>query len=704
MKKKILSIIICTAMLSAAAVPCFADSVVSSSDTLVSAAALESVITAVKSKITIPEDLKKFTSSSNDDTVSRYYTLTWTSEDGGRSLSVSTDDKGNITNYVNRCDDNDNYSALFTKEEAFVEALAFLNQIAPERAAELEYNAVLSSGYVSNGYSIYFDRMHDGVKVNRNSASVSVLKNDTGEFFIRSANISWDDTADFESAGNMISSEEIKSDFAEKYPMQLHYRKPFGMFSSKYEQPVILEYYIPDGIGYLNAQTGDIVIESTDIPRNESLSAGGSSGSSSDMNTESEKQALTPEELEEISNIANLISAEELEKNLKSITEFAIPNEAVLSSNSTYKTKDGDYQRRITLDFEDEDYSSSYSATYNAQSGELLSYNAPYRYSDSNDEKLSLDQYNAVKNTLDAFLGKINSEKLSQCAEIDYSEYQDYMYRIYADATRLVNGVPYDNNSISAAINKNGVVTRYNVTWDKDVSSFPKASEAISADQAYSTLTAAYAPELAYVKSNGKYILCYTIPAPSVYVDYKGEIIDYSGKPYAVDRIIGNYNDISGHWAQATIDLLADYNIGFTGGQFIPDAAITQADFLSFAAGACISQSYAYMSDEELYKFLIASGTLTEDEKNPSGQITREDAVTYILRLNDMNRVAELQGIYTCDFADENEISPDKYGYCALAKGFGIITGSDGYFQPKKTTTRAEAAVMLLNTITKLTR
>ena len=218
-------------------------------------------------------------------------------------------------------------------------------------------------------------------------------------------------------------------------------------------------------------------------------------------------------------------------------------------------------------------------------------------------------------------------------------------------------------------------------------------------EEAYDTLLEAFPPELIYVKSAGKYTLSYVLPADTQYVSYNGVLTDYLGKEYNADRTVGNYTDISGHWAESAVNLLADYGMGFTGGQFLPDMLMTQSDFLRFAATAFYSTSYASSSEDELYDMFISSGVISEDEKDPSAEITREDAVTYIIRFAGLKNVAELEGIYVCGFADDDDISPERYGYCALAKGFGIVNGDNGYFYPQNTVSRAEAAVMLLNYI-----
>ncbi|NLZ90417.1 MAG: hypothetical protein GX918_00695, partial [Clostridiales bacterium] len=59
------------------------------------------------------------------------------------------------------------------------------------------------------------------------------------------------------------------------------------------------------------------------------------------------------------------------------------------------------------------------------------------------------------------------------------------------------------------------------------------------------------------------------------------------------------------------------------------------------------------------------------------------------------------KGIFVTGFKDQGSISPELVGYVAIAKGLGIVGGSGGYFNPRASLTRAEAAVMLYNYLTR---
>jgi len=98
-----------------------------------------------------------------------------------------------------------------------------------------------------------------------------------------------------------------------------------------------------------------------------------------------------------------------------------------------------------------------------------------------------------------------------------------------------------------------------------------------------------------------------------------------------------------------------------------------------------------------MYKQLIRRGIVKEGEKDPDAIITRENAVKFIIRVLNYEKVANIRGIFIVPFEDAEDIAPELEGYVAIAAGLKIVSGSGGKFNPKKELTRAEAAVMIYN-------
>jgi len=105
---------------------------------------------------------------------------------------------------------------------------------------------------------------------------------------------------------------------------------------------------------------------------------------------------------------------------------------------------------------------------------------------------------------------------------------------------------------------------------------------------------------------------------------------------------------------------------------------------------------------ERLYSYLIRQGIVKAEEKDPDADVSREDAVKFIIRALKYDKVADIKGIFVCDFNDADAINPDLIGYVAIASGLRIISGDvNGNFNPQKLLTRGQTAALIYNYLQK---
>ena len=163
------------------------------------------------------------------------------------------------------------------------------------------------------------------------------------------------------------------------------------------------------------------------------------------------------------------------------------------------------------------------------------------------------------------------------------------------------------------------------------------------------------------------------------------------------------YSDLDGHWAKDILDELARFSVGWLGGKAEPDKTLTQLDYLKLLASM---DGYTVTEREEngeeswnwLYDYAYRRGLLTKEERSEDEAVTRAGMVKMLLNSLGYGAVAQLPGIFRCDFADAEDISGADLGYAALAQGLGIISGDgEGNYAPTRTSTRAEAAVLVWN-------
>lgn len=183
-----------------------------------------------------------------------------------------------------------------------------------------------------------------------------------------------------------------------------------------------------------------------------------------------------------------------------------------------------------------------------------------------------------------------------------------------------------------------------------------------------------------------------------------------TGKPVEYPEYIGGsvvYDDLEGCWARKQIEALAQYQVGYTGGKFRPNKALTQSDLILLMAstqGHLIHPSAATNSADYLYEEAYRMGMLRREERNDDAVLTRMDAIRLILNAVGYGEAARLQGIYQVRFSDAGHIADGDLGYAALAQGFGMVSSDgDGKLSPDDAADRAQAAVMLYNLLARRT-
>ncbi|MGG1618068.1 S-layer homology domain-containing protein [Paenibacillus sp. NRS-1781] len=170
-------------------------------------------------------------------------------------------------------------------------------------------------------------------------------------------------------------------------------------------------------------------------------------------------------------------------------------------------------------------------------------------------------------------------------------------------------------------------------------------------------------------------------------------------------------SDTKGHWAEKTIDTFVKLHVikGYNDGKFKPDGKITRAEFavilssvFDIKGGNNTSVSLKDVGShwaKDPIKKLVEAGVISGYEDGmfkPDNTITREEMVVLLSRILNLNNVSkdttkgnfdDVKGSYAA-----NEIKAEAQA--------GIISGrADGKFDPKSSSTRAEALQIILNAL-----
>lgn len=185
------------------------------------------------------------------------------------------------------------------------------------------------------------------------------------------------------------------------------------------------------------------------------------------------------------------------------------------------------------------------------------------------------------------------------------------------------------------------------------------------------------------------------------------------------------FADVKGHWAQESIDILTAMKaIQPAGKNFGPSLPITREEF---AKALAVISDIEVMGERELkkakkgkedpeyfdispqdleYKYiksLSEKGVMVgigQEKFDPKGEVTNAQAAQILISSLGYESLVP-GGNYVIGFADDASIPYWAKDSVYMAKQIGLMKGTEnGYFQPDKVLTRAEAAVLLRDYMT----
>lgn len=686
---------------------------------------LENAIKVSKQMFDIPDDLSNFTYSVRSEGDLKIWMLNWSSKDdnNGRNIEVSIDSTGDVQSYYNyKYTHYENVKKLpsISRSEAQKKAEEIIKKLNPDifdNIKILEKNQSVS--IADNVYSFNYIRTYNGINFPKNGISVSVNKQ-TGE--LEGYNKNWSKDLVFPSSEKVLSLKDAQEAYIKNLGLGLTYKlstkdknvKVYGAYSPIYNSNHYIDAFTGEKINlgriYYNELSNMVMKESATFGRGD-LAA--------DI-------ALNPEEIAAVEEVSKLLSQEDAEKIARELKILELDASFTLNNASLYKGWLGTKGYEWNLHFikSDDKVKSIVSARIDAATGEITSFSTPS--SEREDNPAKYDEA-AAKKAVEEFLNQIQPGKFK---ETKYKEIEDEIIRnIEIEApkyfsfqyTRMINDVPFENNVITVEFDAvTGKITNYNLEWF-DVE-FPSLENAASLDKIYEIFfkeiglelqyttgisDIIYTKELAVESDSSKEVkLVYAVNSdkPATLDAFTGGILDYNGKPYKEEKTL-EYSDISGHYAQDEIEVLAQAGIGLEGPELKPNEQINQKDFLLLISQV-IGNGYSFYGklalDNEtetadLYKLLIQEGIVKESEKNPDGPLTREDSVKFVIRALKYEKIAALSDIFNCTFTDKAEINPELIGHVVLAKGLNIVSGHGDYFRPKAELKKADALIIIFN-------
>lgn len=737
--KKALVMLLSVLMLSSVAAPAYAESPVitekpvaitsyEGSDTADSR--LAAVTLKVKKTLDVSNDYTSFYGNLQETAYGSRWQLNWSKD--SESLSVQADENGKVYSmslytYDDSYDDyyyyrKTGFRPVFpavTRAEAAVEAEAFAKRVLGENET-VEFEEFSELPYNQSSYSFSGNIILNGVKSDIR-VSISVRTSDLRvSYYYRSDSYYYID-GDIPSPEAKISSEQA----IEKYKTIFGGKAEYALVDDSKVAKLI--YYInKDGNYVVDAKTGELV-------KTEDYRIYEKDGSAYDLAAAAENPApapyLTETELRGVTYLEGALTAAQLDAIVKAEPVFGVSSDYVMSGLNY-----------IVTDSETGEVEASFN--YTKKAGDLSAYGikedkttVAYSYEPQIQKSFRLNgKTGEIKSCYTSYLGfpwkeGETTEPVISKAASDYlnKRFPDYMPNTklyYSSASnwnvetysftyaQSVNGYFYSGNSIYVTINAaEGTIDSFSCNWDEEVSFTPAAS-VISEAEALDTYMKHFSTDLTYslipVKNDDYSLSLYNmILAYKLSSDNNVRYIDaVTGEPAYYDSYDSNlsiaYNDLDGSYAKDKILKLAEYGIGYYARNFLPNKQLTELDMLLFLIST-EGYKYEYNKLDEntldiIYNIAYNLDILEKGRREPDRYITRVELARSFVSMAGYSEVAELKGIYRVDFTDEDQIAEKDYGYVAIAKGCGFITGNPGgAFRPNDNVTRQEFAVMLYN-------
>ncbi len=711
---------------------------------------LTAVTLAVKDTLDIPDTFDEFYGTVYEDQYTPYWSLNWSSDN--EQLYITANESGKIFSYQYYSsirDDYDEYS--YSYQPGFQPIFPKVTRAAAKPYAEAFLNKVLTEGE-SVTFETYAEQPSDPdaysfsgtLKINGLDSPFSVY------LTVRTADMTVTDfsrsdlytsvSGTIPSPVPSITPEDASTILSGTYELEPLY------IITENDKPAHVVYVPRHGMdSVVDAKTGEIVTASPYYPMWERGLYGSAPAMEADMNT----SGLTPAELEGIAILEDVYTGEELDAILRNEAIFGVTDDFIYQSTDYYVDRETD----------EVSASVSYQATINNPSayglpeydqireekpeGEIIIYKsfeldaktgnirgAYTYYYGVNGEYSAQTTVNPLQPAVETWLKANFAEEFSASALYESSVISSAITQDSYSYCQKVNGYFFTANSLNVTVNTvTGTIDNLSVYWDDSVlggggggggggpggGGGGAAEEIVSADAALRTYADAYSFKLGYtLKPVGE-------PSEDYYSAMVYEMIlayspVFDGYITGVDAVTGEllfetyqndthvlaYNDLSSSYAQEKIEALAVYGIGYYSDSFLPASGLTEKDMILLLISA---SGYKFPYDtvtgevlDQIYSIAYDYGILQREQRSPDRKITRVDMVRTLVGMTSFKQAAELKGIFNCGFSDDSAITQADYGYVAIAKGLGIISGNpDGSFRPNETITRQEAAVMLYN-------
>ncbi len=660
-------------------------------------------IVYAKSVFEIPSSYSEFDSNTSSKTlkngnVINIYEMSWTDEKNNSSISITVDDNNNIIEYSNYKRSNDEKNQAFSdysNDDMLKTASEFMNKVMPKYTFKSAENT--DNGY-GNYKSFEFLLYENNLPVTNIGADVeiNIYTNEVVSYYLRNYEFV---SSDFPPTENIISLDDAKKAYIEKIPFEPEYKSYYNYKDKKlsifaaYEKSFsnrkaidaftgnIKEYEPNGGYDFRNAKAYDVKESMADTGSGDSL------------------KQLTPEELNSVEKLSNMISNNDALNIIIKYCDLS-SNNTKMSSSRIYKdTIDTDkYIWDISFDGDN----TSGNGRVNAKTGELISFYRNNRNiiissittndTDTENEKNNKNNYEekAAK-----FLNEVVSDKFKN-TKADFDDSNDNSYSRNYTYTRIVNGIKFRNNYLNVNFDENGDLVRFESRW-YDTAKFPSIDNIKTGEEIFNIACEQNNFGPMYLISSETPILIYDFRnTENMMWDAKtGKKIKYDGTEYKKINSNPQYIDIEGHECTESVTKLLSKGLFINDGtnEFKPDKEITIEEFFQY----CLNKNS--IESDELKEYLIENKFINPTDKMDS-IITFQQAARFIIRANNYTKMENFEIFKSANYNDT--VDNNFLAAIVICDELGLIEpDSNNNINADKKMTRSDAAQFIYKALLK---
>lgn len=677
MKKRLLSMVVLSCLLTSVAMPAYGASAPSAVAEQPTADGLTEAIEKAKLTLSIDSAVwDDFTYNSYQSEYGLRWSLDWSqSADSEQHLSATIDSQGTVLSYYAYRPLSTSGLAAIRQDAAQQTADAFLRQVAADYADTLSLAPQNSSHQSGDTFSFSYRQQYQGIPVYNGLVTIGVNKysgsvtNFSVSNAVNTAGISWP------SKSRAISQSRANTALLNEIGVEMVYLSRYDYASGEYS--VYPAYQLSDQSLVIDALTGKAISLTTDgiAPYAANESAADAGGSA--------RSTLSPKELAAVESMGALISRDDAAAKLQQamgISGYTVQQSAL---TTLYNEKER-YIWRLSLTAKTDD-ERHLSGTVDAQSGQVLSF---YQY---NDALTPLDTPHSsaeADRMVNAFLQQVAPTELKECSLVPQTDRKSGQTEYYYSYERLVNGIAFPDNGISVSYNAaTGRIESYQLNWNRTVT-FPDITTAKSAQAICADMVKGGEFRLMYQRTAQDYRLVYDFADKSAmrFDPFTGERIDWQGKPY-IPQTMPTYQ-----WqgtASESGTRLYENGIYLNKTTLSTDQTLTQNDL----AVLLYRSRYPYAdvtNSQAIYDELANLQLIPAAEAAPHQIMTRQDCARYAIRMLGYERLTSHPELFVYPYADA--CANEYKASVAMAGALGLLT-NDGsqHIRPTENITLGEA-------------